>query len=253
LNESLPATARNEDDVQLLEERARGNGKVAPMPATFLQAEGLTKRWQRGRLSVLETVDLAVERGTLISIAGANGVGKTTFLRILAGLILPDAGLVRLDGLDPRKDRVDYQRRIGFLSAGYGGLYARLSVRRQLAFSARISFVPAARRRFACDEAMARFGLFELAERRLDRLSMGQRQRVRLAIAFLHHPELVLLDEPWNSLDTEGERLLAATLIELRNRGGSAICCTPSGSELARHVTNIDRVLRLEGGSLHPE
>jgi ABC-type multidrug transport system ATPase subunit len=100
---------------------------------------------------------------------------------------------------------------------------------------------------------MARFGLFELARRRLDRLSMGQRQRVRLAMAFLHEPLLLLLDEPWNSLDEEGERLLAASLIEVRNRGGSAICCTPTGLELGRSVPRADRRLRLEGGRLHPE
>jgi ABC-type multidrug transport system ATPase subunit len=249
---SFRARAGSASDVQLLAEPAMGNGKVASVATPLLRAERLRKRWHRGRLSVLEGVDLAVERGTLVAIVGANGVGKTTLLRILAGLILPDAGLVRLDGLYPRKDRVAYQRRIGLLSAGYGGLYARLSVRQQLAFSARIAFVPAAQRVFACDAAMARFGLFELAGRRLDRLSMGQRQRVRLAMTFLHQPDLVLLDEPWNSLDAEGERLLAATLIELRNRGGSGICCTPS-AEVFRRVVNVDRVLRLEGGSLHPE
>ena len=236
---------------RILEDPGRRNGNAAHVPP-LLEAEGLTKRWQRGRLTVLEATDLALEPGTVVSVFGANGSGKTTLLRILAGLILPDAGVVRLDGLDPHRDRVEYQRRIGFLSAGYGGMYARLTVRRQLAFWARIAFVPGARRAQACDEAMARFDLFELAGRRLDRLSMGQRQCVRLAMAFLHHPDVVLLDEPWNSLDEEGEHLLAATLIELRNRGGSAICCTPTGGELSRNVPNVDRALRLEGGSLHP-
>lgn len=240
-------------EVRLLEEAAPHNGQVASMPAPLLRAEGLTKHWQRRRIPVLESVDLAVKRGALISIVGVNGAGKTTLIRILAGLIRPDAGEVRLDGLDPRKDRVAYHRRIGFLSAGYGGLYARLSVRQQLAFSARIAFVPGAERVFACDEAMARFGLFDLVDRRLDRLSMGQRQRVRLAITFLHRPDLVLLDEPWNSLDSEGEGLLAATLIELRNRGGSAICCTPTGAELSRRVDGVEQTLRLESGGLHPE
>jgi ABC-2 type transport system ATP-binding protein len=237
--------------VQLVEP-GRRNGKAETPATSLLQAERLTKRWQRGRLTVLESVDLTVERGTLVSVFGANGSGKTTLLRIVAGLIRPDAGVVRLDGLDPQKDRADYQRRIGFLSAGYGGMYARLTVRRQLAFWARISFIPAAQRSHACDEALARFGLFELAGRRLDRLSMGQRQRVRLAMTFVHQPDLVLLDEPWNSLDPEGEHLLAATLIELRSRGGSAICCTPTGAELSRCVPNVERALRLEGGKVHP-
>ena len=253
MNVSSRPRADTASDVLPLEEAVRRNGQAPAVPAPLLQAERLTKRWQRGRIPVLESVDLAIERGALVSIVGANGAGKTTLIRILAGLILPDAGMVRLDGLDPRRDRVDYHRRIGFLSAGYGGLYARLSVKQQLAFSAKIAFIPAAKRRSACDEAMARFGLFELVERRLDRLSMGQRQRVRLAIAFLHHPDLVLLDEPWNSLDGEGEGLLAATLIELRNRGGSAICCTPTGAELSRRVAGVDRMLRLEAGGLHSE
>jgi ABC-type multidrug transport system ATPase subunit len=249
----LGTAADSAGGVQVYLEPATENGRLDAPAAPLLLAERLTKRWQRGRLTVLELTDLAIERGTLISVFGANGSGKTTLLRILAGLILPDSGIVRLDELDPHKDRVAYQRRIGFLSAGYGGMYARLTVRRQLDFWARIAFVPAARRPLACDEAMARFDLFALAGRRLDRLSMGQRQRVRLAMAFLHHPDVVLLDEPWNSLDEEGEHLLAATLIELRSRGGSAICCTPTGAELGRAVPNVDRVLRLEGGSLHSQ
>jgi ABC-2 type transport system ATP-binding protein len=238
---------------ELRAEPAQSNGKAPSVSTALLQARGLTKRWQRGRLTVLDAVDLTVERGTLLSVFGANGSGKTTFLRIVAGLIQPDAGTLRLDGRDPNKHRAEYQRRIGFLSAGYGGMYARLTVAAQLDLWARLAFVPANRRTHACDEAMARFGLFELARRRLDRLSMGQRQRVRLAMAFLHEPQLLLLDEPWNSLDEEGERLLAASLIELRNRGGTAVCCTPTGTEIGRTVARSDQRLRLEGGRLHAE
>jgi ABC-type multidrug transport system ATPase subunit len=239
--------------LQLVVEPGGKDGQPAQAAPPLLAGERLTKRWQRARLTVLDQADVAIEQGTLVSVFGANGSGKTTLLRILAGLILPDAGTVRLDGLDPQKDRAAYQRRIGFVSAGYGGMYARLTVRRQLDFWSRIAFVPGPRRVLACDEAMARFDLFGLAGRRLDRLSMGQRQRVRLAMAFLHRPDLVLLDEPWNSLDTEGEHLLAASLLELRSRGGSAVCCTPTGTELSRAVPKVDSILRLEGGILHPE
>jgi ABC-type multidrug transport system ATPase subunit len=196
---------------------------------------------------VLDAVDLLLDSGTLAALTGGNGVGKTTLLRILAGLISPDAGHVRLDGLHPVRNRRDYQRRLGFLSAGYGGLYARFSTREHLDFWARLAFVPASKRPRACALAIERFELGDFASRRVDRLSMGQRQRVRLALAFLHEPKLVLLDEPWNSLDEQGVDVLTRALVDLRAAGGTALCCTPSGDEIR---SLADDVYAVEDGAL---
>jgi ABC-2 type transport system ATP-binding protein len=163
-------------------------------------------------------------------------------------LIAADAGEVRLDGLDPESDRRDYQRRLGFLPAGNGGLYARLTARRNLEFWSRIAFVPPGERQSAVDRAIERFELEELAEQRVDRMSMGQRQRVRLAMTFLHGPYVALLDEPHTSLDTEGLALLQAALESVCDAGGAAVWCSPAGLD----GLGFDDAYTVVGGRLEP-
>lgn len=195
-----------------------------------LLASGISKQW--GERTVLDDVRLELEPGATAWLGGSNGVGKTTLLRIIAGLIAPNEGEVTLDGLRPQRDRRKYQSRVGLLSAGDRGLYARLSVRQNLDFWARLALLSRAGAGDAVRDALAQFSLIELADARADRISLGQRQRVRLALAFLHTPQLVLLDEPANSLDDDGLRLTADAIRSLNRRGGIAIWCSPNRPDL---------------------
>ena len=221
--------------------RGRAAGSV------ILEATGLTKRWGRGNEPVLDGVDLALRGGSLIGLQGANGAGKTTLLRILGGLFLPDSGTVALDGLDPVRDRRAYQRRLGFLAAGQGGLYARLSAREHLNYWASIALLPAGERRAAVASTLDRFDFLSMSEKRADRLSTGQRQRLRLAMAFLHDPDVILLDEPSNSLDDAGLALLESLLQESTRTGKSVVWCAPSVSAASVH---FDAVHQLVDGKL---
>ena len=187
---------------------------------------GVGKRW--GKTTILDGIDLSLAPGTVTWISGGNGAGKTTLLRVVAGLITPDQGTVSIDGVRADLDRRGYQSRIGFLAAGNSGLYARLSVRRNLEFWASLALVPAAVRRTCVNRALERFALTELAARRADRLSLGQRQRVRLALTFLHAPQLVLLDEPSANLDDEGVATLLAAISEHTRGGGTSVWCAPT-------------------------
>lgn len=213
-----------------------------------LVLDGVTKRWRREEPPVLSGVDLTVPPATLALMVGRNGTGKTTLLRIAAGMIACDSGSVRLDGLLVRRNRRRYHRRVGFLSAGSTGLYARLTVAQHLDYWARLALVPAAERRTCVADALARFELAHIADRRAERTSMGQRQRLRLALALVHGPSLLLLDEPWNSLDAEGMELVNRTVEEFTAAGGSALVCIPTGHE----VEELPRttVYRLEEGRL---
>ncbi len=201
-----------------------------------------------GKVEVLREADLVVNAGTVSWVGGPNGVGKTTLLRIIAGVIYPDTGLVEIWNLHPVRDRRRYQRHIGYLSAASAGLYARLSVRRHLEYWATIAQVPRGDRRTAVASTLEAFGLEEFEKRRVDRLSMGQRQRVRLAMTFLHDPTVVLLDEPRNSLDGAGNALLDAAVERVRSAGGAVIWCSPSAEEErmafdARHVVENGRLV----------
>jgi ABC-2 type transport system ATP-binding protein len=212
-----------------------------------LSVEGVSKSWDKGSSFVLDAVSLAVGPGTVTSLVGSNGAGKTTLLRIVAGLIEPDRGAVFVDGLHPRGNRREYQRRVGLLSAGQTGLYARFTVVQHLEYWARIAFVERRARASAVATSIERFALGPIAGRRADRLSMGQRQRVRVAMTFLHEPRLVLLDEPLTSLDDEGSSALVGTLRTFVREGGAALWCAPSADEIEVRVT---RALTLSNGRL---
>ena len=214
--------------------------------AAPLSLRCVTKRWRGARVAVLDRVTLALEPATMTWIGGRNGVGKTTLLRIAAGLIEPDTGEVEVWGESARENRVRYQRLVSLLAAGDRGLYARLSVRGHLDFCARIAMLPRSELQRAVARAIEEFGLEELAGRRVDRISMGQRQRLRMAMAFLARPEIVLLDEPLTSLDADGAEILRCAIAEVLARDGAVLWCSPERELRAR----FDARFALEHGRL---
>lgn len=214
-----------------------------------LALRGVSKRWRKDQSYVLDELDIALAPGTATWVGGRNGAGKTTMLRIASGLLEPELGRAEVWGVSARENRVRYQRLVSFLPAGDRGLYARLSVRRQLEFWARITMVPRRSFRSAVEQAIARFDLGELAERRVDRMSMGQRQRLRVAMTFLPQPEIVLLDEPLTSLDGDGAALLREAIGELLARDGVVLWCSPSGEHVEMP---FDARWVLERGRLEP-
>ena len=215
--------------------------------AAVLELKGLYHRWKGPKPPVLDDVSLVLQAGEVTWVGGRNGVGKTTLLRLAAGILLPQRGSVRMGELTPSSRGGRYQRQIGFLSAGDRGLQARLRVRQQLDYWARLAYVAREHRREVVDVSLERFGLEEFAERRVDRMSMGQRQRIRLAMAFLHGPRVVLLDEPRNSLDDDGYRLLSEQIELLAANGGTILWCSPRGED---RVLTSDTGYTLEGGRL---
>jgi ABC-2 type transport system ATP-binding protein len=215
--------------------------------AAPLRLSGLRKRWRKDLPLVLDDLDLTLHPGKTAWVGGRNGVGKTTMLRVAAGLIEPDKGRAEVWGVGPNENRARYQQLVSFLPAGDRGLYARLTVRSQLEFWARIAMVPRAEFRQTIEAAIEQFDLHDLANRRVDRMSMGQRQRLRIAMTFLQQPEVVLLDEPLTSLDEEGGVLLQAAVAEVLAREGTVLWCSPSGEHL--DIT-FDSHWMLENGRL---
>jgi ABC-type multidrug transport system ATPase subunit len=216
-------------------------------PNAVLVMSSVTKCWPRQQDPVLRDIDLEIGPGALVSLSGQNGAGKTTLLRLVAGMMEPDSGTIRVCGLEAADARREYQRRIGLLSAGSSGLYARMTARQHLEYWSRLALVPREQRSQRIEESIERLTLGALAGRRLDRMSMGQRQRVRVAMAFLHRPALLLLDEPATSLDDDGLTTLLEAVAEHRRTGGSTLWCSPGGEEIAARV---DLRLRLASGRL---
>lgn len=213
--------------------RSSANGAGATDPADYpLVLANVSKRWRKDLPLVLDDVDLTLDLGTRTWIGGRNGVGKTTLLRIAAGLIAPDSGRATVWGFSAKENRKRYQQLVAMLPAGDRGLYARLTVRHQLQFWAKIGMLSADQVRERVETTLDEFELRELEDRRVDRMSMGQRQRLRLAMTFLPEPEVVLLDEPLTSLDAEGAAILTRAIESLMARSGALLWCSPSGEHV---------------------
>lgn len=207
---------------------------------------GVTKRWRGATAPVLDAVDLTLRPGETLGVQGRNGAGKTTLLRLAAGILRPDAGSIELSGIDPEQRRRSYQSGIGMVSAGNGALYARLTVEDHLALWGRLAMLSRASRKAASASVLRDFELDELTGRRVDRLSTGQRQRLRLALGFMHSPTLALLDEPEASLDAEARELLRAAVRGLTSAGSCVVVCSPAGGE----SIPLDRTLVVGQGRL---
>jgi ABC-2 type transport system ATP-binding protein len=162
--------------------------------APAVQAKGVRKRF--GAITALDGLDLEVRGGEIYGLLGPNGSGKTTFIRCLAGLVRPDAGAITVLGRAPR-DAVAAGR-IGYMTQA-AALYGDLSVLENLAFFARLEGVERANERI--DDALRTVDLLDRKRSTVSTLSGGMRQRVSLAAALLHQPDLLLLDEPTVGVD----------------------------------------------------
>jgi len=198
--------------------------------AAALELSDIHRSWSERK--VLNGASLTVPAGTVVWLGGRNGAGKTTLLRIAAGILIPQRGSISLHGLHPERDRRAYHKQLGFLAAGDRGMYARLTITQNLDLAARLAQIRGRERRRLVEQGIERFELRDLAKRRVDRISMGQRQRVRLAMTFVHEPEVVLLDEPHTSLDDPALELLESAMFECTLRGGSVLWASPASKSL---------------------
>jgi ABC-type multidrug transport system ATPase subunit len=213
------------------------------MTALF-DASGLTKVF--GRRPALQDVSFSIGHGEIVGFVGPNGAGKSTTLRIACGLLRPDAGTVRLDGFCVRQSPREYLARLGVLieSPGY---WPALSARHHLAYLARVRGGIADGR---IEEALTEVGLDPTSRKPVGQFSLGMKQRLGIAMALLHRPRLLVLDEPMNGLDPAGMAMLREFLRGLGVERGVSVLVS---SHLLHEVEQIcDRVLFIRDGRLQP-
>jgi ABC-2 type transport system ATP-binding protein len=164
----------------------------------MIEAENLTKFY--GPTAAIQDVTFQVERGEIVGFLGPNGAGKTTTMKILTAFFPPTSGTARVAGYDVLHDSLQVRRRVGYLPENVP-LYMDQTVSGYLCFIAEIRDIPRAQRKARVAEAMEECGLLEVQDRLIGKLSKGFRQRVGLAQALLHRPEVLILDEPTIGLD----------------------------------------------------
>ncbi|MCW2248837.1 ribosome-dependent ATPase [Azospirillum fermentarium] len=233
--------------VALLPEEARRGHAVLTVPPrdpaedgeTAIEARGLTRRF--GAFTAVNDVSFRIGRGEIFGFLGSNGCGKTTTMKMLTGLLPATAGEVRLFGAPVDAGDMATRRRVGYMAQAFS-LYGELTVRQNLVMHARLFDLPAAERVAALSR---RFGLESYLDSVADGLPLGVRQRLSLAVAVLHEPEMLILDEPTSGVDPVARDLFWADLVALsRQQNVTIFVSTHFMNEAAR----CDRVAFMHAG-----
>ena len=212
-----------------------GLGQAAAQPAVSLV--GVTKDF--GAVHAVQGIDLTIEPGEVVAFLGPNGAGKTTTIDMMLGLSLPTTGTARILGLQPREAIAR-----GLVSAVMqtGGLLKDLTVRETVAYTA--SLFAHAR---PVDEVLADAGIKAIADRRVEKCSGGEQQRLRFAMALLSDPALLLLDEPTTGMDVEGRRTFWSTIRADAEKGRTVLFATHYLEEADQYA---DRIVLISHGRI---
>jgi ABC-2 type transport system ATP-binding protein len=221
-------------------------------PGLWGAVAGLVRRRTR-RVVALDAVSFAIAPGEMVAFVGPNGAGKSTTVKILAGILLPDAGECRVAGRVPWRERREHVRGIGVVFGQRSQLAWDLPVIESFALAREIYGIAPGDYRTRLDELVASLDLAELLDRPARQLSLGQRMRCDLAAALLHAPSILFLDEPTIGLDSDAKRRLRAMIARLNRERGVTVLLTTHDLDdveaLCRRIIVIDRGrLRFDDG-----
>jgi len=231
----LPETRRRDHRAVVIPPRP-GDGDVA------IEAQDLSMRF--GDFVAVDQVSFRIQRGEIFGFIGSNGCGKTTTMKMLTGLLPPSAGQARLFGqaVDPRD--LATRRRVGYMSQAFS-LYTELTVRQNLALHARLFALPEASIPARVGEMAQRFDLEGVMDALPNALPLGVRQRLSLAVALIHGPELLILDEPTSGVDPIARDSFWRALVELSRRDGVTIFIS---THFMNEAERCDRIALMHAG-----
>ena len=205
---------------------------------------GVRKRF--GHVEAVRNVTFSAADGTVTGLLGHNGAGKTTTLRMLSGLMRPDAGTISVDGADVISNPAAAQRSMGLLPDSRG-LYPRLTPREHIRYFGELHGMSGTRIEERSHALVKWLGLEAVADRRVAGFSQGERTKVALARALVHQPRNVILDEPTNGLDVMSTRAMRALIRGLRQDG----CCVLFSSHIMQEVSALcDRIVVIAQGTV---
>ncbi|HRD64637.1 MAG TPA: ribosome-associated ATPase/putative transporter RbbA [Candidatus Competibacter sp.] len=232
----LPAIKRQGHRALVIPPRQRRAGPPA------IEAEGLTRRF--GDFTAVDRVSFRIEQGEIFGFLGSNGCGKTTTMKMLTGLLPASAGEARLFGRAVDAGDLATRQRVGYMSQAFS-LYGELTVRRNLLLHAQLFHIPPATIPARLSELGERFDLNQVMDQLADDLPLGIRQRLSLAVAVIHDPEMLILDEPTSGVDPVARDGFWELLVDLsRNRGVTIFISTHFMNEAAR----CDRISLMHAG-----
>ena len=213
-----------------------------------IRARGLTKQF--GALVAVDHVDLSVPRANVYGFLGPNGSGKSTTIRMLCGLLTPSAGEIEVLGLRIPEQAEALRRRIGYMTQRFS-LFEDLTVRENLEFLAAVQDIPRAQARQRIDELLEHYHFQDRQKQLAGTMSGGQKQRLALAGAVIHAPELLFLDEPTSAVDPESRRDFWEKLFDLADAGTTLLVSTHYMDEAERchRLAILDQGVLVADGS----
>jgi sodium transport system ATP-binding protein len=207
----------------------------------MIEVVGIHKEF--GSVVAVDDVSFVAGDGSITALLGANGAGKTTTLRIITAVFAPDRGRVAVDGADTVKDAQLTRGRIGLLS-DHRGLYARLTSRENIAYFGRLHGLEGSALEARVDHLVKLLDMRDIADRRVDGFSLGQKLKVAIARALVHDPPNVLLDEPTAGLDVMTTRAMRDVIVRLREEGKCVVLSSHVMQEVARLADRVVVVAR---------
>ncbi len=215
----------------------------------MIEANELRKTFNKGKVVAVDNVSFTAPDGQITGLLGPNGAGKTTTLRMLYTLLKPDAGSMRVDGIDPETEPLKIKRALGVVPDSRG-LYDRLTARENIRYYGDLQGLDRRTIKERIDQLTEVLGMSQFIDRRTDGFSQGQRVKVAIARALIHEPRTVLLDEPSNGLDVMTTRALREFLLHLRSEGRCVVLSTHIMQEVA---ALCDRIVIIANGRVAAE
>ncbi len=234
----------------LPEEKRTGHKEIVipPRPAgdheVIIEAQGLTQRF--GDFTAVDHVSFRMERGEIFGFLGSNGCGKSTTMKMLCGLLPPTEGHASLFGQSVDADDINVRRKVGYMSQAFS-LYTELTVRQNLVLHARLFHVPDDEIPGRVEQTAARFGLDQIMDALPDSLPLGQRQRLQLAVALIHGPDLLILDEPTSGVDPVARDGFWEHLVDLSRRDKVTIFVS---THFINEAARCDRISLMSAGKV---
>ena len=232
----LPEKQRRSHEEVVIPPRATEDGEAA------IEARGLTMRF--GDFTAVENVSFRIERGEIFGFLGSNGCGKTTTMKMLTGLLEASEGEATLFGAAVDGTDVNVRRRVGYMTQGFS-LYSELTVRQNLDLHARFFQIPEGEIPERIQEMAGRFGIGQVLDTLPDKLPLGQRQRLQLAVAMIHKPEMLILDEPTSGVDPVARDEFWRMLVELARRDRVTIFIS---THFMNEAERCDRISLMHAG-----
>src|SRR5215470_3191342 len=232
----LPAESREGHKEPVILPRESSGGPPA------IEAHGLTQRF--GSFTAVDHVNFRIEQGEIFGFLGSNGCGKTTTMKMLTGLLPPTDGTAMLFGKQVQGGDVESRRRVGFMTQAFS-LYTELTVRQNLLLHARLFDIPKEDSHKRVNELLTRFGLESTADTLAESLPLGIRQRLSLAVAVIHEPEMLILDEPTSGVDPVARDGFWELLIRLSRENGVTIFLS---THFMNEAARCDRMSMMHAG-----